>query len=238
MPVLTPCARAMRAFDGGGADGQAGSVERNQSRQLDRHDGRQQQRAGTRSRRAPRLQQVEHRRVVDQRHVGPPMMRRLIEYSAIIIRMLASRSMILRLTLSQPVISRRRRAAVAPAMVHPGVGAAGDQNRGDGAAQRKAAIHREVGKRSRPERNGTPRATRLKIRPISSGAEREKKRHGASGAGEKQRGRLAGAWSRRAGRYAHARCRAGGDAATLTTWGRLDQRVRTASTPCFSAAPG
>jgi len=45
--------------------------------------------------------------------LGLPMMRRLIEYSAIIIRMLASRSMILRLTLSQPVI----RPATAPASV-------------------------------------------------------------------------------------------------------------------------
>ncbi|MNW21502.1 hypothetical protein D3C71_2224590 [compost metagenome] len=49
------------------------------------------------------------------------MMRRLTEYSAIIIRMLASRSMILSLTLSQPVI----RPATAPASAAPMVATMG-----------------------------------------------------------------------------------------------------------------
>ena len=45
--------------------------------------------------------------------LGPPMMRRLTEYRAIIIKMEASKSMILSLTLSQPVIM----PAAAPAAV-------------------------------------------------------------------------------------------------------------------------
>ena len=52
---------------------------------------------------------------------GPPMMRRFTEYSAIIIRMLASRSMILSLTLSQPVT----KPASAPAAVAASVASQG-----------------------------------------------------------------------------------------------------------------
>lgn len=53
--------------------------------------------------------------------LGPPMTRRFTEYRAIIIRMLASRSMILSLTLSQPVSS----PATAPAAVAASVASQG-----------------------------------------------------------------------------------------------------------------
>jgi len=96
-------------------------------------------------------------------------MRRLIEYRAIIIRMLASRSMILRLTLSQPVIS----PAIAPASVAAMVAVKGSWP----AAIMVAATAPPSGKLPSTVRSGkrssrkemyTPRATRLKIRPISS----------------------------------------------------------------------
>ena len=77
--------------------------------------------------------------------LGLPMMRRFTEYSAIIIRMLASRSMILSLTFSQPVT---RPAAKLPSTVRSG-------------------------KRSRRKEIYTPKATRLKIRPISSAPSNE-----------------------------------------------------------------
>ena len=96
------------------------------------------------------------------------MMRRLTEYSAIIIRMLASRSMIFRRTLSQPVM----KPATAPASVPPSV----DMNGSCPLAMSVAATAPPIGKLPSTVRSGklrmrkeisTPSATRLKIKPIS-----------------------------------------------------------------------
>ena len=81
------------------------------------------------------------------------MTRRLIEYSAIITRMLASSCMMRRRTLSQAV----RQPASAPAtMAARGGGervpAGDDQRRGHGAAEREAAVDRQVGEVDDAER--------------------------------------------------------------------------------------
>jgi len=106
--------------------------------------------------------------------LGLPMMRRFTEYSAIIIRMLASRSMILSLTLSQPVTS----PAAAPAKVAAMVATNGSVPEAISVAQTappsgKLPSTVRSGKRSRRKEINTPKATRLKIRPISSAPNNE-----------------------------------------------------------------
>ncbi len=108
--------------------------------------------------------------------LGPPMTRRLIEYSAIITRMLASRSMIFRRTLSQPVTS----PAKAPAAVAASVASQGLTPEEISMAQTappsgKLPSTVRSGKRSSLNEMNTPSATRLKIRPISMAPSREKR---------------------------------------------------------------
>jgi hypothetical protein len=89
----------------GGAHGQAAlGREEPVQQQLGPHHDQQHQRAGHVVGHPFRLQDGEDGRLVISGTLGAPMTRRLIEYSAIIIRILASRSMIFRRTLSQPVM--------------------------------------------------------------------------------------------------------------------------------------
>ena len=108
--------------------------------------------------------------------LGPPMMRRLMEYSAIIIRMLASKSMILSLTLSQPVMSPATAPAAVAAMVATN-GLVPVEIKMAQTAPPSGKLPSTVrsGKRSNRKEIKTPSATRLKIRPISTAPSREKK---------------------------------------------------------------
>ena len=108
------------------------------------------------------------------------MTRRLMEYSAIIIRMLASRSMIFRRTFSQPVM----RPAAAPAAVAASVASQGlvpVEMRMAQTAPPSGKLPSTVrsGKRSSRNEMNTPSATRLKIRPISTAPSREKRDMGS-----------------------------------------------------------
>jgi hypothetical protein len=72
----------------------------------------------------------------------------------------ASRSMIFSRTLSQPVMRPATRPPAWRQRGQPGVGARGNQRGADGAAQRKAAVHRQVGKAQQRNEISTPSATR------------------------------------------------------------------------------
>src|SRR5690554_4191223 len=100
---------------------------------------------------------------------GPPMTRRLIEYSAIIIRILASRSMMRSLTFSQPVIM----PATAPAPTATSVAANGLTPTLISVAavappSGKLPSTVRSGKRRMRKEISTPKATSPYIRPISS----------------------------------------------------------------------
>ena len=169
--------------------------------------------------------------------LGPPMMRRLIEYSAIIIRMLASRSMILSLTLSQPVIS----PATAPAAVAASVATQAlvpVEIRMAQTAPPSGKLPSTVrsGKRSSRNEMKTPRATRLKIRPISTAPSREKKDMG-SGASKGKNKAGATRCMAPAGGAGHAPSPAARGAYCTTCAADLTS-ASDSFTPCFSAAPG
>src|SRR5574344_433041 len=132
--------------------------------------------------------------------LGPSMMRRLTEYRPIMTKMEASRSMILRRTLSQPV----SRPAAAPARVAPAVATQGLKPATIITAQTapprgKLPSTVRSGKRNRRNDRYTPRATREKIRPISTAPKKENKdmvvdqvgmeRHCAGGQSPKKKGR-------------------------------------------------
>ena len=106
--------------------------------------------------------------------LGLPIIRKFMEYKAIITKMLASKSMIFRLTFSQPVII----PAPAPASVATRVETKGSTPlviKIAATAPPKGKLPSTVksGKRSTRKEINTPKATRLKISPISSAPHNE-----------------------------------------------------------------
>ena len=118
-PVLMPCARAMRVLEPVARIARPRSVEKNQSVMnlqpttiTSSSAGRHQK-----SSMPAGCSWLNTVGSLMSGMLGPPMMRRLTENSAIIIRIEASRSMIFSRTFSQPVIKPATAPASVPAMV-------------------------------------------------------------------------------------------------------------------------
>jgi hypothetical protein len=170
----TPWARAMRALAPVARMARPRSGEEPVQQQLGPHHDQQHQRAGHVVGHPFRLQHGEDGRLVISGTLGAPMTRRLIEYSAIIIRILASRSMIFRRTFSQPVMKPASAPASSATKVAERVDAGGDQVAAT--APPSGSCRRRSGRETRMRKEiSTPSATRLKIRPISRRPAEKKK---------------------------------------------------------------
>src|SRR5690606_23977336 len=170
-PVATPCARAMRGFEPVARNASPACVARYQSSANLTAATTTRTSSGRRtwSGMASPVNSENTVGSVISGTLGRPMILRLTEYSAIIIRMPASRSMILSLTLSHPVIA----PASAPASVATSVAEKGSQPATISVAATAAPSGKlpstvRSGKRSIRKEINTPNATRPHMRPNSS----------------------------------------------------------------------
>jgi hypothetical protein len=88
------------------------------------------------------------------------MMRRLTEKRAIMVRMDASRCRILKRTLMNAVTNPAHARDAREPRRYPGIPAIDDRDGGHRGAERKRAVHGQIGKSSTRKERNTPSATR------------------------------------------------------------------------------
>ncbi len=219
----------------GGADGQApfGGEEPVHGQLGGDHDHQQQGGAGDVVGQALGLQQREQRRVVDQRDVGAA-------HDAQVDRIKRDHHQDAGQQVHdlepdvEPAGDEAGRGARCRGRDrgHVGVGARGDEHGADRAAQREAAVHRQVGKAQQPERDEDAQRDQAEDQPDLDGAEQGKEGHGGWDFGKNETGAEApavGATFPARGREPHLTSRCGR---------RTSRTRRRASRPAFLRRQG